>query len=52
MPTKLAPKKSLNTNIDEIISDLKKLWELTIVSDINKRILIRQIKLKLESLKK
>lgn len=52
MPTKLVPKKSLNTNIDEIIADLKKVWELTTVSDVNKRALIREIKLKLESLKK
>jgi hypothetical protein len=52
MPTKLVPKKSLNTNIDEIIADLKKLWELTTISEQDKRGIIREIKDKLVALKK
>jgi len=52
MPTKLVVKKSLNTNIDEIISDLKRVWELTTTAELDKRAIIREIKNKLEALKK
>ena len=52
MPTKLVIKKSLNTNIDEIILDLKKVWDLTTTTEIDKRTIIREIKDKLIALKK
>jgi hypothetical protein len=52
MPTKLVVKKSLNTNIDEIISDLKRVWDLTTTAELDKRAVIREIKNKLEALKK
>jgi len=52
MPTKLVVKKSLNTNIDEIISDLKRVWDLTTTAELDKRGIIREIKNKLEALKK
>jgi Fe2+ or Zn2+ uptake regulation protein len=52
MPTKLVIKKSLNTNIDEIILDLKKVWDLTATTEIEKRTIIREIKDKLIALKK
>lgn len=52
MPTKLVVKKSLNTNIDEMILDLKKIWDLTTTAELDKRAIIREIKNKLEALKK
>jgi hypothetical protein len=52
MPSKLVVKKSLNTNIDEIISDLKRVWDLTTTAELDKRAVIREIKNKLEALKK
>ena len=52
MPTKLVAKKSLNTNIEEIILDLKKVWDLTTTAELDKRTLIIQIKDKLLALKK
>lgn len=52
MPTKLVAKKSLNTNINEIISDLKRVWDLTTPAELDKRAVIREIKNKLEALKK
>jgi hypothetical protein len=52
MPTKLVAKKSLNTNIEEIITDLKKVWDLTTIDELDKRVLIREIKAKLKALKK
>jgi hypothetical protein len=52
IPTKLVVKKSLNTNIEEIISDLKKVWDLTTIDELEKRAIIREIKEKLKALKK
>ena len=52
MPTKLVIKKSLNSSIDEIICDLRRVWVLTAGTDIEKRSLLREIKIKLEKLKK
>ena len=52
IPTKLQVKKSLNTSIDEVILDLKKVWDLTKTDELEKRALIREIKAKLEALKK
>jgi hypothetical protein len=52
MPTKLVAKKSLNTSIEEIILDLKRVWELTNTAELDKRNLIREIKNKLLALKK
>jgi hypothetical protein len=52
IPTKLVAKKSLNTNIEEIILDLKKVWDLTTTDELEKRAIIREIKEKLKALKK
>jgi hypothetical protein len=52
MPTKLIAKKSLNTNIEEIILDLKRVWDLTTLCELDKRAIIREIKDKLLELKK
>ena len=52
MPIKLQPKKSLNTSIDEIINDLRKVWELTKKEETDKRALIKKIKQQLDELKK
>jgi hypothetical protein len=52
MPTKLVAKKSLNTSIEEIISDLKRVWDLTTIDELDKRAIIREIKNKLLALKK
>lgn len=52
MPTKLVAKKSLNTSIDEIILDLKRVWDLPYTDVSEKRAIIREIKDKLLALKK
>jgi hypothetical protein len=52
IPVKLQPKKSLNTSIDEIIADLRKVWALTKKEEIEKRDLIIKIKEQLDDLKK